>query len=487
MGVTEQLARFAVETDGNFLTASLADSAKSKILDTFATMIAGSQAPSARISLETILEIGGIPHATVIGSLHRTSMPNAGFVNGVSAHALEYDDNTAGAGHVSGCILPGCLAVAEHLNVSGRVLLDAFAMGFEIFCRIAHGLRPFIIDRGWHPQAVIGGQGVTVAACRMLGLDQLATRMAMGIVASSATGVRKNVGSMGKAFHVGNGVRAGILAAMLARNQFKVDPDIIEGSPEVADGHERFGLADTFNGIGNYRLERMTENLGSSFELSKNTTMVRLHPGSSAPAAAIDGMIDLVTSNDLHDSSVEYISLECTPECLAIAPYKEPTDEYKAKFCLRYTMAVAFIDRKVGLEQYSWTRIRDERVLRLMERVRVTVPDDLRRHKGQWGENGVNWGEARLTVRLRDGSILRQACSHAKGWPEHPCSWQDLCEKFEDCAAGVLDHGQIRNAITMIAKLEQLHSVRELIGVLAPSRALTTRAKSQWPRPMEQP
>ena len=89
---------------------------------------------------------------------------------------------------------------------------------------------PPIIDRGWHPQAIIGGHGVAVAACRMLGLDPMTARMAMGIMASSVSGVRKNVGSMGKAFHVGNTVRAGLFALMLARNKFAVDPDIIEGA-----------------------------------------------------------------------------------------------------------------------------------------------------------------------------------------------------------------------------------------------------------------
>lgn len=470
MGVTEQLARFAIETDAGFLTPTLAESAKSKILDTFASMLAGSQSPSARIALDTITELGGVPQATVIGWGHRTSMPSAAFVNGMSAHALEYDDITAGAGHVSGCVLPGCLAVAEHLDLPGKALVDAFSIGFEVFCRIAHGLRPEIIDRGWHPQAIIGPQGVAVAACRMFGADVMTTRMAMGIVASSVAGVRKNVGSMGKAFHVGNGARAGLLAAMLARGGFQVDPDIIEGSDEVPDGHERFGLADTFNGVGNYRLERMTEHMGTAYELAKNTTMVRLHPGSSAPAAAIDGMIDLAKSYDVDDARVERIELECTPECFAIAPYKEPVDVYKAKFCLRYTMAVALIDRKVGLEQYSEARIRDPRVHRLMERVTVSVPDDLKRHKGQWGENGVNWGEARVSIRLDDGGVLRQACSHAKGWPERPASWQDLCEKFEDCAAGVLDTQQIREAIDMIGALERLGATRDLVRVMVPAR-----------------
>ena len=81
MGVTEQLARFAIESDGRFLTSPLVESAKTKILDTFATMIAGSQAPSARISLETVRELGGTPQATVIGWGYKTSMPHAGFVD----------------------------------------------------------------------------------------------------------------------------------------------------------------------------------------------------------------------------------------------------------------------------------------------------------------------------------------------------------------------------------------------------------------------
>jgi anaerobic selenocysteine-containing dehydrogenase len=54
--------------------------------------------------------------------------------------------------------------------------------------------------------------------------------MAIGIMASSGGGVRKNVGTMGKAFHVGHGVRAGIYAAFLAQDGFAVDPDIIEGA-----------------------------------------------------------------------------------------------------------------------------------------------------------------------------------------------------------------------------------------------------------------
>lgn len=467
--ITSRLARFAIETDGNFLTSRVIDAAKLMFLDTIGIMVRGAGHPAGEAAIRLALHDGGRATATIIGHGERTSTPVAAFVNGVSAHALEYDDNTQRVGHVSVCLVPGCMAVAEETGATGRQMLEAFALGFEITSRVAKGLRPYLIDNGWHPIGIVGGQGVAVAASRLFGLDVMKTRMAMGIMASSGGGVRKNVGSMGKAFHVGHGVRAGVFAALLAREGFTVDPDIIEGGEGSAEGHQRFGLADTFNGIGRYRLNLMVEGLGQEpLEVERNTTMVRMHPGSTAPGAAIDGMIELAKSGVWKAGDVAEIVLECTPQCLAIAPYPEPSDEHRAKFCLPYTMAVAFADRAVGLEQYSNARRQDPEVLSLMKRVKVTLPEDLKHHRGQWGEGGVNWGESRLTVRFNDGRVLQRACSHAKGWPEDPATWDDLMEKFTQCVEPVLGAAQLREAADMIAKLETLERVNDLAAVLCP-------------------
>jgi 2-methylcitrate dehydratase PrpD len=471
--ITSRLARFAIETEGGFLTPQLVESAKLKFLDTLGIMVRGAQHPSGQAAIRVALHTGGNPAATLIGHGQSTSSPLAGFVNGVSAHALEYDDNTQQVGHVSVCLVPGCIAAAEEAKAGGRRVLEAFALGFEISSRVAKGLRPYLIDNGWHPIGIVGGQGVAVAASRLLGLDVMQTRMAMGIMASSSSGVRKNVGSMGKAFHVGHGVRAGLFAALLAREGFTVDPDIIEGAEGSAEGHQRFGLADTFNGIGRYRLNLMVDGLGrDDLELARNTTMVRMHPGSTAPGAAIDGMIELAERASCTAAEVAEIELACTPQCLAIAPYPEPSDEHRAKFCLPYMMAVAFVDRALGIDQYSEERRSAADVLSLMKRVKVTLPDDLKHHRGQWGEGGVNWGEARLTVKLGDGRVLERACSYAKGWPEDPASWSDLAEKFSQCAEGILGAAQTREAIAMIAKLEQVDRIGELAAVLCPRRAI---------------
>jgi 2-methylcitrate dehydratase PrpD len=471
MGVTEQLARFAIETPGDFLSPAMIASAKVKFFDTIGIMVAGAHHPAGRMAHAVARHNGGTPVATLIGHSERTSAAEAGFVNGVAAHALEYDDYTRTVGHGSVVLVPGCIAVAEELGVSGRTMLEAFALGFEVTTRVAKGLRPALLERGWHPIGIVGGQGVAMAASRMMGLDSLRARMAMGIMASSSSGVRKNVGSMGKAFHVGQGVRSGIFAAQLAREGFRVDPDIIEGSDEGGEGHQRFGLADSFNGIGNYRLHLMTEGLGTApLEMGRNTTMLRMHPGSTAPGAAIDALIEMVTTHGLKSGDVEEILLECTPQCLAIAPYPEPSDEHRAKFCLPYTMSVAFLDRKVGLAQYAEARIADPVVRAFMKKVRIALPDDLKHHKGQWGENGVNWAEARVTVRLSDGRTFTRACSHGKGYPEMPASWDDQKAKYVECTERLFSPSQIDETVEMIGRLETLGNLRELTQALNPRR-----------------
>jgi 2-methylcitrate dehydratase PrpD len=469
-GVTEKLARFVAETPGNFLTKEMLDAAKAKFLDTIGIMVRGAQHPSGRIALEVARGMGGMPTSTLFFTGGKTSSPLAGFVNGVSAHALEYDDYTRSVGHISVCLVPGCLAVAEECNVSGRSMLEAFALGFEVTTRIAKGLRPVLINNGWHPIGIVGGQGVAVSSCRMMGLDADMTRMAMGIMGSSGGGLRKNVGSMGKAFHVGHGVKSGIFSCLLAKQGFKVDPDIIEGSDEAGEGHQRFGLADTFNGIGRYRLNLMVDGLGKDLELVQNTTMVRMHPGSTAPAAPVDALIEIAQTRDLRAEDIIKIQLDCTPQCVAIAPYQEPSDEHKAKFCLPYMLAIAFIDRKLGLSQYEPKKIADERVRSFMKRIDIVSPEDLQHHRGQWGENGVNWGESRITITLANGETIRKQCSYAKGWPEDPASWEDLMSKYIECTKDIFSKSQIEETSDMIKNMENMVHVTELTRALVPRK-----------------
>jgi 2-methylcitrate dehydratase len=194
--------------------------------------------------------------------------------------------------------------------------------------------------------------------------------------------------------------------------------------------------------------------------------MVRMHPGSTAPSSTVDGVIALAKEHAIDPAQVEELVAELTPQCVAIAPYAEPSDEHRAKFCLPYTLAVALIDRQVLLAQYAPERIAAPDVRALMPRIRIELPDDLKHHRGQWGENGINWGESRITLKLKDGRVLRRDAPYSRGWPEDPVTWDDVKAKYSECADGVLSNAQVAETVDMIGGLERLDKVSELVGAL---------------------
>jgi 2-methylcitrate dehydratase PrpD len=465
MGVTEQLAEFAIHPPAGFLTPVLVERVVERFLDTIGIMVAGASSPATRVLLKTVAEAGGAAEAAVIGTSVRTSVVNAGFVNGASAHALEYDDLTPEITHLSSSMVPGCLAVAEKLDATGRQLVEAFALGFEVAGRVGIGLKPLaMLDRGFHTPGILGGLGVAVAASRLMGLDVMGTRMAIGLMASSAGGIRKNVGSAGKAFHIGNGVRAGLQAAVLAANGFEVDPDAIEGIAH-GHGHERFGFAESFAGSGNYDLAKMVGNLGGEFALTRIPNMVRMHPCSTVNCVGIDAMIELATQHDVRASDIERVDVACHPRLLMIAPYTDPVDSYRAKFTPAYAFAAAVVDRHVGLAQFTDQRIRDPEILGLMRRIDVRARDDIREDHG-WCNGDDNWCSVRIDMRLTNGRTVGGHYAQAKGWPARPASWDDLRQKYAECTEDILPKGNVGESVGMIRDLAELRSVRELVRLL---------------------
>ncbi len=174
MGVTEQLARMVVETPGEALDGEVVESAKLRFLDMLGIALAGSRERSTLIALDIARHMGGEGRASIPGHPDRTSAPLAGFVTGIAAHSQEFDDYTKGVTHVSVAMVPGALALAEDMDLSGRAMIEGFALGFELESRIGHGLRPALFDRGWHPNGILGALGVAAA-----GIDVYATDAVM--------------------------------------------------------------------------------------------------------------------------------------------------------------------------------------------------------------------------------------------------------------------------------------------------------------------
>jgi len=120
------------------------------LLDTVGVALAGAAEPAARIVQRVVSQDGAGP-CRVLGTALLASAANAALANGTAAHALDYDDMCfVSLAHPSAPLVAAALAAGEVAGASGRALLDAYVVGFELEGRLGRAMNPRHYQRGWH-------------------------------------------------------------------------------------------------------------------------------------------------------------------------------------------------------------------------------------------------------------------------------------------------------------------------------------------------
>ena len=152
---------------------------KRRIADTIGGAIGAYAMEAPRIARVVAPAISSGPSARVWGSLARTTPEAAAFANGTMLRYLDINDThrTVDGSHPSDNI-GGLVATVESLSLSGRDLLLATAISYEIQCRFVDVV-PFNTN-GWD-QPVPGVMAMALAAGRLMGLDRDALRNALSL------------------------------------------------------------------------------------------------------------------------------------------------------------------------------------------------------------------------------------------------------------------------------------------------------------------
>jgi 2-methylcitrate dehydratase PrpD len=74
---------------------------------------------------------------------------------------------------------------------------------------------------------------------------------------------------------------------------------------------------------------------------------------------------------------------------------------------------------------------------------------------------------SRIRIMLKNGRTIEGRNDVARGHPEKPMSWAELGEKFRDCAALVLPEKKADDAIELVARIDELRSLRPLLRALS--------------------
>src|SRR5258708_11380656 len=110
MALTQELGRFVAGLSFEKLPEEAVEIARTGIIDTIATMIAGAHDPAPQLLRMTLASASG--PASLYFSGDSATAPEAAWINGTAGHALDYDD-VGCRRHVSTVLLPAILAQAE--------------------------------------------------------------------------------------------------------------------------------------------------------------------------------------------------------------------------------------------------------------------------------------------------------------------------------------------------------------------------------------
>jgi 2-methylcitrate dehydratase PrpD len=444
MTASRRLAEFVRSTHLPDCPEAMLGAVRRAALDSIGVMLAGAGEPVAQVVRRVVRAEGSVPLCTVVATRLRASASGAALANGAAGHAHDFDDtNFALMGHPSVPLLAAALAAAEAETADGAGVALAYITGFEVAAAIGSAVNPAHYERGWHATSSIGSLACAAAASKIFDLDLDATRMALGIAASLASGLKENFGSMTKPFHAGHAARNGVWAASLAREG-------LTASASALDGPQ--GYLAAFGGTEN--LHAALDGLGRRWHLLESGIAVKPYPSCALTHATIDALIDLRARHRLDPDQISQVEIGVAPVVPTVLIHPRPATALERKFSMEFCAAAALVEGAVTLETFG-EGPPPPAVEKLMSRVTMVVDPSLPTEREQQA-----W--SRVSLRLADGHLLDSPPRGARGHPDQPLSDAALRAKFLGCATRVLPRGEAEAVAEQIAAFEAIPDIRAL-------------------------
>ena len=366
--ITDQLLEFATAEVPQDVTGMI----RLSLFDWAACGIAGArEADFAEFARQQ--RAMGQGRASVLGG-GQTSAPAAALINGTLSHALDYDDtHFAHIGHPSVTVIPAVLALAEETRADLPAVIAAAAIGMEASVMVGLWLGREHYQTGFHQTATAGAFGATLGACRLLGLEVVQSRHALGLCASMASGIKAQFGTMGKPLNAGLAARSGIEAALFAQAGMTAAQDGLAGP---------LGFGPTHHGAA-----------AEVPPARDGWHMLEVSHKFHACCHGLHAMLEALGASGLRAGEVAEMHIHTHPRWMSVCNIADPDTGLAAKFSYRQTAAMTLLGRDTGAaDQFTDALAGDPEAVSLRQRITVSEAADL------------SETEARIDLRLADGS-----------------------------------------------------------------------------------
>ena len=415
--------------------------------DCVGVMIAGAGEPAPQLVRAMLAPAGD--EATLLFGAGRAAAPEAAWINGTAAHALDFDD-VAQRGHPSTVLVPAILAEAETIGASGAAMMLAYAAGYETWAELVRREADQHHNKGWHPTGIFGAIGAAAACASMRRLDATQAAHAISLGASQSAGLMSNFGTMTKPFHAGRSAHAGVVSARLAEKGYTAALDTLEHPQGFLAAVSPAGRVDRESAI----------EAGRVWKLARTGLSVKKYPLCYCTHRALDGMLDLLRSDRIDADKVSRVTVSTSRRNATMLRNHAPQTGLEAKFSMEFAMASALIAGRAGLAELSDGFVRRADVQALMQRVVVKVDER---------EDPAAPGYAiydEVTLETDGGARpLSARVTQVRGSPELPLSREELWTKFEGCVQVGTADVPAKDLFDALMSLERLAQARDLPGL----------------------
>ena len=437
--VMKKLASYIADAGQMTLPVDAAEHGKHHLIDTVASIISGSRLAPGKVIMKYMRSLGGTKEALLLGSDYVTTAVNAAFGNAMIAHADETDDSHKESRSHIGCgAVPAALAMAEREGTSGKELLNAVVLGYDIGARTNFSIGVHsMYDAGHSTHTFAPTFGAAASAMALAGLSADQVRWGISYTAQQVSGIncwQRDLDHVEKGFDFGGMAgRNGVTAATLVQSGFT-------------------GVDDVFVGPRNFystystepRPEAMVDGLGERFEVIQ--TNIKKWTVGSPIQAPLDCVEILQRDNDLSKENIKHIKLR-------LSDMESPVvdDRHMADICIQHMVALMILDGTVTFASaHDEARMTDPAVIEFRKKIELI------------GEKDIPRRNAIVEVTLANGDTLAQKQVAVRGTPDNPMTRQEVDDKAFELMAPILGHSNTRSLIDKVWEIEVIDNVQEL-------------------------
>jgi 2-methylcitrate dehydratase PrpD len=439
---TDVLADFAINLESDALPASSLDAAKRCVLDLVGAAAAGVSSLPARAVRRVFDRYSVSGQATVWFHGLKHPAPAVAMANSAAASALDLDDgHRAAGGHPGAAIIPAALAVGEETRASGRELLAAVVVGYEVAVRVAAARDFAALDTlstgRW------AAYGVVAAAGRLRRLSSHHVAEAMAVAGVQSPGLS----AAGYSKVMGNSVKEGIPWATFTG---LVALDL------AVEGYT--GPTDILDHPAYYDAVRIRSKLKESFAIER--TYFKPYSCCRWIHSAVDALSDILAEQGLDPDGIRRVRVDTFGRALTLNNYPDPPSLESAQYSVPFCLAVAAVRGRDALLPLKEETLGDAAIVHFARRVelgRDAALDAL----------FPAHTPARVTVETTSGAIFQKTVVDPLGDPDHPLSNEALEEKFHRLTEPVLDRAARESVVQVVHGLDGLPTLDPLMELIA--------------------